>query len=282
MTATTRSSVARIPRKSPLRVVATPTVLAPPTAPRSRSRRDTAVRFAPAFSRITTWGSTPGSAASTRSGRTYATRPSSSSERTVPTTRKRASSPLSSWTARLAPGPVQLAFASPTQVSASSPARSRRPAASGGFSKRVWSPSNAKSLTGSPAANQSGPPTAHTPPPPARPGVGDARDAPHVGHRLGRQRRGELVALADRARVVAQRRDERGEAEHEQDDRAADGEDRERRGGPAAAGEGEPGAQHAEPARGDADAPRLRAGELGAAQQRDRRPRRRAPRRPAR
>ena len=36
-------------------------------------------------------------------------------------------------------------------------ARSRRPASSGGSSKRVWSPGKATSLTGSPSAKESAP-----------------------------------------------------------------------------------------------------------------------------
>ena len=50
----------------------------------------------------------------------------------------------------------------------------------------------------------------------ARRGVGHAGQRAHLGGAVGGQPRGEVVALAHRARVVAQRRDQRGEAEHEQ------------------------------------------------------------------
>src|SRR3954465_13595699 len=50
MTATTRRSVARVPRKSPLRVVAPPTVDG--TEPRSRSRAPTAARARVRFRRL--------------------------------------------------------------------------------------------------------------------------------------------------------------------------------------------------------------------------------------
>ena len=56
----------------------------------------------------------------------------------------------------------------------------------------------------------------------ARRGVGHAGQRADLGRAVGGQPRGEVVALAHRAGVVAQRRDERGEPEHEQDDGAAD------------------------------------------------------------
>ena len=67
------------------------------------SRAATAPRSAPGRSRIASCGAASGSAARTRRGRTYATRPSSSSARTIPTTRKRASRPEGIWTASVAP-----------------------------------------------------------------------------------------------------------------------------------------------------------------------------------
>ena len=93
--------------------------------PRGRRRRAAGRRPAAAG---------PGRAASSRSGRTQPIRPSCSSARTIPTTRKRTSPPSGICAASTEPGRRPSASASPTPTSISPGPRIRRPSASGGAS----------------------------------------------------------------------------------------------------------------------------------------------------
>jgi hypothetical protein len=98
----------------------------------------------------------------------------------------------------------------------------------------------------------------------ARGGVGHARQRAHGGGAIGGQPRRQLVALADRAGVVAQRGHERPQAEHQQHDGAAHRQDRDGRRGAAAARQRQPRPERGEAA---AQADALRARKLRAAQE---------------
>ena len=123
--------------------------------------------------------------------------------------------------------------------------------------------------TSPPRRSRSGAPAASTP--------GTSRIAPQ--HPL-RRRHGQLVALADRARVVAQALEQRGEREHQHDHARADG-DRRHRGERSARA---PRSRSARRGRAGRRAPPCRraARHVAAAQDLRRRPARRPPRGPGR
>ena len=104
-----------------------------PARDRGRCRR-------PDFTRTTTCGLRSGRRASSWSGSTHAIRPSFSSARTMPLTRKRTSPPSGICAASTLPGRSPSASAIPRPTSTSFGPRIRRPSASGGSSKSVWSP----------------------------------------------------------------------------------------------------------------------------------------------
>ena len=213
----------------------------------------------------------PGSAASSRSGWTQPIRPSCSSARTIPTTRKRTSSASVSCAASTEPGRRPSASASPTPTSISFSAPDPPP-----FRERR------RFELGVVAGVRD---QAHRLAEPERVGGVDAvalADGGDAGQPSGLvdeprvERDRDLVALADRPRVLAQTLEQRREREHQRDHAGADGDRRDRREPACACRGGEADAEREQAATGASG----RAGEIAAAQDLDRRPSRGAPGRP--
>ena len=181
----------------------------------------------------------------------------------MPTMRNRASPPDSSCTASVPPRRRFSASARPRPTSASSGAATRRPDASGGSSKTVWSPGNADEAHG--LAQRVGVRALHLV---AQRRRLDARDPLDRRQLVGGQRDRDVVALAQRAGVVAQRHEQGREREQQRDDGDARAEHRDGAHVPGPSGRRQ---SRAEPQRAGepTPAPRPRGvRELRAAQQR--------------